>query len=424
MIKKIFSSAFWRMAASACSFFSVPVLLEKIGVDDYAVWVTLTSLIGWLSLFDFGAGYSLRNRIAESKALNETTALETVMKGNFTFFCINALFALVVFGGSLCFVDIFKNYTLLAVLLYVPLIVSFPTFLGPFIYQGLGRIPEMNFLQFLPQFLWLVFIFAFRGLTNDKLLVLCIGFTSIQLVLRLILFVRAMRYLNMPFKGMFSMGCLKETADSLKSGVRFLMLQLSSLVLFSLGNVVTYSHLSLSDVSRYDVVNKIFILLIALFNNVITVFWTEISKAKAVSDGEKLNVLWRKLYLMTLGINVVIGIFVPTIPWFLNYWTVGKITVSLPLLWWFLAQFSIQSLAYAGGVFLNAFEILKWQIIISVIAAASFLPVSVFVFNRGVGISGVPMSVCLVLIPSLIYTFVSSRHCVNNVRCRCNKTLS
>lgn len=86
MIKKIFSSAFWRMAASACSFFSVPVLLEKIGVDDYAVWVTLTSLIGWLSLFDFGAGYSLRNRIAESKALNETTALETVMKGNFTFF--------------------------------------------------------------------------------------------------------------------------------------------------------------------------------------------------------------------------------------------------------------------------------------------------------------------------------------------------
>ena len=207
------------MAASACSFFSVPVLLEKIGVDDYAVWVTLTSLIGWLSLFDFGAGYSLRNRIAESKALNETTALETVMKGNFTFFCINALFALVVFGGSLCFVDIFKNYTLLAVLLYVPLIVSFPTFLGPFIYQGLGRIPEMNFLQFLPQFLWLVFIFAFRGLTNDKLLVLCIGFTSIQLVLRLILFVRAMRYLNMPFKGMFSMGCLKETADVLKENL-------------------------------------------------------------------------------------------------------------------------------------------------------------------------------------------------------------
>jgi O-antigen/teichoic acid export membrane protein len=50
---------------------SIKILLNYLGEDKYAVYAIAYSLIGWLTLTDFGVGFSLQNFISESRAKNE-----------------------------------------------------------------------------------------------------------------------------------------------------------------------------------------------------------------------------------------------------------------------------------------------------------------------------------------------------------------
>ena len=40
----------------------VPLLLHSMNAVNYGIWLTLTSLIAWISMFDIGLGNGLRNK--------------------------------------------------------------------------------------------------------------------------------------------------------------------------------------------------------------------------------------------------------------------------------------------------------------------------------------------------------------------------
>jgi O-antigen/teichoic acid export membrane protein len=60
-----------RLVAILCYFVSIRVLLTNLGTLEFSVFVLLSSLISWFSLFDFGVGYSLQNTISEKKVKSE-----------------------------------------------------------------------------------------------------------------------------------------------------------------------------------------------------------------------------------------------------------------------------------------------------------------------------------------------------------------
>lgn len=409
MLKKIFSSSFWKLLGSFCSFFSVPLLLNKLDVSQYALWVTLTSLIGWISLFDFGAGYSLRNRIAEYIELNLQDKIKIAVSGTYTFFCFSAVALLVIFGVSLFTVDIFEQHKLLALILYVPLILSFPSFIGPFIYQGLSKIPALNFYQFLSPALWLLIVLLIPKNCCNILLVICILYSFLNFFLRYYLFGKSIKCLNIKINGLFSISSIQNVQEIVKNGSKFFILQISSLVLFSLGNIVVYNHLDSYSVSQYDTVNKVFLLLITLYNNIIAIFWTEISKCKALNERNHLVRLWKRLYGITILVNVALICAVPLFPLFIGLWTKGKIVVSNQIVLFFVIQFFVQTFSYAGAVFLNAYEKMLGQIILSALSTVLFFPIAILFLNSDIGIISIPLTTALVISPTLIYVFFYSR---------------
>ena len=46
------------------SFLYVPLLLHSMNAVNYGIWLTLTSLIAWISMFDIGLGNGLRNKLS------------------------------------------------------------------------------------------------------------------------------------------------------------------------------------------------------------------------------------------------------------------------------------------------------------------------------------------------------------------------
>ena len=69
MLAKNFSySIVYKILALIISLTLVPLLIDILGVEEYGLWVTFTSLLVWISLFDFGLGYALKNTVSKSLA--------------------------------------------------------------------------------------------------------------------------------------------------------------------------------------------------------------------------------------------------------------------------------------------------------------------------------------------------------------------
>ena len=61
-------SLFFRGGSILLSFILVPLTINYINADAYGVWITLTSIVGWVAMFDIGIANGLKNKLSESLA--------------------------------------------------------------------------------------------------------------------------------------------------------------------------------------------------------------------------------------------------------------------------------------------------------------------------------------------------------------------
>lgn len=69
--KNILASSMLRVISIVISLMVVPVTINYVNSEQYGIWLTLSSIIAWLSYFDFGFAHGFRNRFAEAVAKGE-----------------------------------------------------------------------------------------------------------------------------------------------------------------------------------------------------------------------------------------------------------------------------------------------------------------------------------------------------------------
>ena len=71
LIKNISYSFLSRLISIFCNLFAVRLSLQMIGSESYGLWLTLSSIIGWISFFDLGINNGLKNRLTEALSKKE-----------------------------------------------------------------------------------------------------------------------------------------------------------------------------------------------------------------------------------------------------------------------------------------------------------------------------------------------------------------
>src|ERR1035437_4770240 len=69
--KNIIASFIIKGVSIAISIVLVPLTINYINTSRYGIWLTLSSIVVWLSFFDIGFGYGLRNKFAVALAENK-----------------------------------------------------------------------------------------------------------------------------------------------------------------------------------------------------------------------------------------------------------------------------------------------------------------------------------------------------------------
>jgi O-antigen/teichoic acid export membrane protein len=93
------SGVAWRSVAILVSVVSVPLTIRYLGGERYGAWVTITTVLTFLGITDFGLGVSLTNALGKAQAENAREIGQRYVSAALVTLCLIAL--VVIFFATL-----------------------------------------------------------------------------------------------------------------------------------------------------------------------------------------------------------------------------------------------------------------------------------------------------------------------------------
>src|SRR5438309_594281 len=86
--KNILSLVVIRGLSILTSFLLVSTTINYVNPKLYGIWLTLSSIVAWISLFDIGINNGLRNKLAESLALGNIEKSQKYVSTTYAILCL------------------------------------------------------------------------------------------------------------------------------------------------------------------------------------------------------------------------------------------------------------------------------------------------------------------------------------------------
>lgn len=404
MVVNFLSVISLKVLSALIALMMVPLLISRLGVDDYGIWVALISIFGWINVFDFGCGHALKNSVSKAVASNNFYNAKMEFSQLFKFVFFISLGVLIVFFTVVDFFSLFEGNLLIVVVIFFPAIVLFPFSMCGMVLQGAKKI----FIHALFVFIVPLGMFGFVAFLEYfdfslSLLRLALAFTGVSFVSLFLIVTASSNVLSLSLSEFFKLLGVGFPSERLFLGGKFFIIQLSSIVLYSSGPVIIYHFLSSGSVTKFDILSKIFVFGLGFFQVGISVFWPEIVCAKELGLYGRIRKVYYFMLLMSFVFFLLSVFFVYNIKAVVSYWVGDVISVDEKEAFYFALLVSIQAIAYAGAVVLNAFEKLNIQLILSVIATLCMVPLTIIFVEVGYGIVAVPFSALLLTLLPMFY---------------------
>jgi O-antigen/teichoic acid export membrane protein len=410
--KNIIASGIIKVADTLVYLLLVPLTLGYLNAYEYGIWLTLNSMLAWINSFDIGLGNGLRNKLAAALAEGDKEKARSYVST--TFFMLLFLISIIyiVLVVSVNFIDWYSVLNVsrdsvgnLLEVVHVSLFFFCVNFVLKFIgniYQGL-QLPAFNYLiSFLGHVLSLVVIFVFTKLVLPGTLFWVAAIYSavppiVYLVAYPVTFRILYRYLSPSFI-YFKKEYLK---DLLSLSVIFFILQIASIVLFALSNLLISNLFGPDQVTPYNIAYRYFSLVPMVFNMLVTPMWSASTDAFTKQDYDWIKKSHKNVLLMIIvfGLLLVLMFFLSDL--FYHIWIGNEVHVSTEISAFMGIYILIYIWSLSYSYFLNGIGRLKLQMICTISAAIIFYPCCHFLGTR-LGVVGIIMGMCVVNLPGAI----------------------
>ena len=397
--KNIIGSLLIKVLSIATGLVLVPLTIHYINPSQYGVWLTLSSMIAWISFFDIGFTHGLRNKFAEARAKGDNDAVRMYIST--TYYYVGLIFI------SLWLILLFINqFITWHRLLSLPAgaerevsqlaMLVFTYFCFQFIFRIINTILTANqqpaiasLLDLAGQLLGLALIFILTKTTEGSLLYLglSIGIAPVLvLVLANIWFFRTTFRQYIPSWKFVR----KEYAkDIMKLGLKFFVLQIAAIVQFETSLFLIAHYFGPDQVTYYNVAYRYFSILLMGFTILLGPLWSSVTDAYNSGDNAWIKNAVKK-YLYILIPFLAGGLLMLLISGKVyNIWVgeavASQVRFSVSLLC--LLFFSTTMFASIFVYVINGIGTLRIQFYSSIVSSIFFVGLSLLlikVFNMGV----------------------------------------
>jgi O-antigen/teichoic acid export membrane protein len=423
--KNIVGSLIIKGLSVVINIVSVPVTLHYLLPVKYGVWLTLSSIIAWFTFCDIGLGNGLRNRLAEAVARGNIELARIYVSTTYTALIMVILPLMLLFPV----VNYFLNWAI--ILNIPPELASEINLLTFFVF-------ELFFIQFVLQLI-VVILIADQKPAISSLMNLCINILSLLLIYILAITTKSslllagtvmavapclvylfahIWYYTQEYKQYapsYQLYKRSHVRDLMGIGVKFFMIQISAIVIYSTTNMLIVQLGSPEDVTNYNIAFKYFYLAIIVLNIVLTPIWSAITDAFYKNDIKWISSVMTKLLRCWVIFVIGVIIMLSVSNRIYEMW-IGK-EIHIP----FALSFIVALCVIANGwnlifvTFLNGVGKITLQLYLGFISSLAFIPLAILLSRIMISpVIGVVTASLILAIFAAIWTPIQYCKIINN----------
>jgi len=292
--KNIVASLVLRVLSIAISLVTVPITIHYISPTKYGIWLTLSSMVAWISFFDIGFTNGFRNRFAQAKAQGNIDLARTYVST--TYFYVGIIFTSL--WIVLISINQFINWEKLlninvndakeaSMLVYI--IVSY--FCLQFVFRIINTIliadqkpAKVALLDLNGQIISLIAIYTLIKLTSGSLIYLgiALGAAPTLVVIGANLYFFKTKYKD--YAPSIRFVKKKYAKDIMSLGLKFFVIQIAAIVQYQSTMFLIAHYFDTLQVTSYNIAYKYFGLLEMGFTILIAPLWSGATDAYSSGD--------------------------------------------------------------------------------------------------------------------------------------------
>lgn len=411
--KHILASFLIKGISILIGFYMVPLTIGYVNTEQYGIWLTLASVVGWFSFFDIGLGHGLRNKLAEAWTKSDFVKARTYVSSTYAFLGVIIgviLFLFFIVQPWLDWQLILNTNKISPDELRLVAIATFTFFCFNFIFKLIYSIfladqkpAYEGFFNLLSNVIALLIIFTLTKTTQGSLFYLALTLGLSPMVVLVFASVYMFRGKYKPITPSIRYINIDEFKELGSLGFRFFLIQISSIVIFSTDNIIIAQLLGPSEVPAYAIAHQYFGLVTAVFTIVSVPFWSAYTEAYVERDMDWISLTNGKLIKVWGGL-VIISVFMLGISsYFYKFWVPQ---IEVPFLLSFMMFIYVNVLAWGNifVVFINGVGKIQLQLVVGIICTLLNIPLSYFFAKTlGLGTAGVILAtiICIAYGPIL-----------------------
>lgn len=369
----------------------VPLTIHYVDSVNYGIWLTLSSMITWMSFFDIGINNGLKNRLTEALAKGDYTLGKEYVSTTYAVQSLIFMPLMIILLFIASYIDwssllnISETYegTLLR---SVYVIIAY--FCLNFIFSTINVIilaeqrPADSALRtFLQQLCSLVVIYILTRTITGNLFILCLALCLVPLSVVILFNVTLFggRYRNI--SPSISSVKFSLVPDLMKLGMQFFIIQIAAIIQYQMINFLIMRYYGASEVTEYNIAFKYFSILTMVWGILTTPIWAAVTDAMTKGEWTWIKNVQTK-YLKVFSLFFLLGIVMLCVStWVYDMWIGGDVAIPFDLS---LAVLIYNMVMMYGGIFVavvNGSGQLKIQTYASIMSPFVFIG-TFFLFSR------------------------------------------
>ena len=407
----------------AISLVLVPLTIHYINPTRYGIWLTLSSIIGWLAFFDIGFGNGLRNKFAEAIAKGEhelariyvstTYAILGIIISVFLvlFFCINPFlnWAKVLNTSS----DMASELSLLALIVFVFFCLQFVLQLITVVITANQQPAIASLFNFLASLFSLIIIFVLTKITSGNLIYLglILGFMPVLVLAISSIWLYAHEYRR--YSPSIKYIQFSYARDLMGLGIKFFIIQIAVIVLYQSSNIIIAQLFGPDQVTTYNIAYKYFGIIPMIMGTILMPFWSAFTEAWVMKDIQWIKNSMKKLKIIWILLSIATIIMLTFSNFIYRIWVGKEIEVPFGISLIMAAYVIIYAWNNIYSQFLNGIGKIKLQLYSAILWTILNIPLAVF-FGKTIGLPGVILSSVIFGGVNMIWTVIQYNKLINN----------
>lgn len=421
--KNILGSLAIKGISILTSLLLVPMTLGYVSAEIYGVWLTISSILHWLTYMDVGVTHGLKNRLNECLARKDYEKGKSLVSTTYAimfaiFVPLSAILIVVspwIDWCSILNVDpsnqevILKTMQVLFVFIALQMIVNvFVTVVAAYQKTALSSL-----FAVIGQICALCIIGMMTLFVKPSLLNLAFAYSMMPI---LIVLTASIIYFKTS---------MKEVAPSIKAinlayikdlwglGIKFFIIQVQMIVLYQATNILISHIAGPESVTQYNIAYKLLNIAVMVYTIILGPLWPAFTDAYTKNDYTWMNNMYRKMQGVYLLLCLMIGIMVAFSPLIIRLWVGDKVSVPFILTLSIAVYTLIHCWDTLQVTLINGTGKVKLQSYVIIIGLVLHIPLSLLL-GRYIGIIGVVVSMAIINIIYACFFTTQIRRILNN----------